>query len=71
MEGQLEQKNAYMHLFKNEDKKMKDTLKEEKEVIYVYDQVKYDEVDRPYCQKAKRESLWDKNLRPRDDAKNI
>ena len=49
LQGQLEQKNAYLHLFKNEEKKLKDTKKEEKEVTYVYDQVKYDEVDRPYC----------------------
>ena len=60
-----------MHLFKTDEKKLKDTLKDEKEVIYVYDQVKYDEVDRGYNQKAKRESLWCKEIKPREDPKNI
>ena len=68
MEGQLDQKNTYMHLFKSNNTLGKETANS-KETTFVYDQVKYDEVDRPYNQKAKRESLWSKEVRPRDDPK--
>ena len=48
LEGSLDQKNAYMHLFKNETRLQQDE-DEKKQEIYVYDQVKADEKDRGYC----------------------
>eukprot|EP00356_Strombidium_inclinatum_P014644 CAMPEP_0170493050 /NCGR_PEP_ID=MMETSP0208-20121228/13278_1 /TAXON_ID=197538 /ORGANISM="Strombidium inclinatum, Strain S3" /LENGTH=153 /DNA_ID=CAMNT_0010768907 /DNA_START=18 /DNA_END=479 /DNA_ORIENTATION=+ len=69
MGDKIDQKNNYMHLFKSGNQLIKETVKENKEDHFVFDQVKYDEVDRPYCQKAKRESLWNKEVRPRDEPK--
>ena len=38
---------------------------------FVYDQVKSDYEPKGYCQKAKRESVWCKEMRPREEPKKI
>ena len=70
LKDQLDLKNTYIHHFQSEDAKLKQTSKESKDQ-FKYDQVKYDEVGRGYCQKAKRESLWCKEVRPRDPPKDV
>ena len=69
MEGQLDKKNTYMHLFKSDRNLKRETVaaKTGKDIIFVYDQAKRDEEDRGgYDQKAKNESVWSKNRFFRD-----
>ena len=67
----MEEKNTYMSFYKTEEQTMKETKKEKKETQYIYDQVMADKFPKMYCQKSKYESVWDRNVMPRDDAKNI
>ena len=72
MKAELEGKNTYMHLFKNEDTLKKETIREKqgKNQIFVYDQAKRDEEDRGgYCQKCARESVWCKDRKCREQPK--
>ena len=67
----MEEKNTYMSFYKTEEQTMKETKKEKKETQYIYDQVMADKFPKMYCQKSKYESVWDRNVMPRDDAKKI
>mmetsp|Transcript_4422 Transcript_4422/g.7525 ORF Transcript_4422/g.7525 Transcript_4422/m.7525 type:complete len:121 (+) Transcript_4422:39-401(+) len=70
LRDKIESKNGYVDIFANDHKKT--TIKElEKKETYKFDQVKYDEVDRGYCQKAKHESLWCKEVKPREAPKDV
>jgi hypothetical protein len=64
MKDELDRKNTYMHLFKNDGKLKRETIAEKtgKNIIFVYDQAKRDEEAHDgYCQKCKRESQWCKD----------
>ena len=50
---------------------MKEKKKEEKTTQYIYDQVMADKFPKMYCQKSKYESVWDANVRPRDEPLKI
>ena len=67
----MEAKNTYMNLFKTDGQIMKETKKEQGETQYIYDQVMADKFPKMYCQKSKYESVWDRNVRPREDALKI
>jgi len=72
MEGELNRKNAYMHLFKNDTTIRKESIAEKtgKNIIFVYDQAKRDEEAHDgYCQKCKRESVWCKDRKHREEPK--
>ena len=73
LKGELERKNAYMHLFKSDGTLKKETIRETqgKNQIYIYDQVMKDTEVAGYCQKAKRERMWCKEVRPRETPKDI
>ena len=52
MESSLYQNNNYLHYFKNEQKKKRETIAEKtgKNIVFVYDQAKRDEEERDgYC----------------------
>ena len=52
LKDQLDRKNTYMHLFKNDDKLKRETIAEKtgKNIIFAYDQAKRDEEARDgYC----------------------
>ena len=69
----LEGKNTYMELFKNDETRKKDTIREKqgKNQIFVYDQCKRDTEDRGYNQKCARESYWWKEIKHRDQPKDV
>ena len=48
MEGELDRKNTYMHLFKSDKVNKRESVAEKtgKNIIFVYDQAKRDEEDR-------------------------
>ena len=72
-EAILYNKNTYMNLYKNEDEINKETIREQKGGEYVYDQVRhdYDEGNKGYNQKDKRESLWSNQVKPRAEPKAV
>ena len=67
----MEAKNTYMNLYKTQKQIKTETKKEEKNTLYIYDQVMADKFPKMYCQKSKYESVWDKNVRPREEPLNI
>jgi hypothetical protein len=69
LKDELDRKNTYMHLFKNDDKVKRETIAEKtgKNTVFVYDQAKRDEEAHDgYCQKCRRESVWCKDRHPRE-----
>lgn len=66
MENQLNNKNTYMHLFKNEEKAQRETLAEKtgRNIIYAFDQVKGEDEHSGYDPKVARDS----NFKRRDMA---
>ena len=68
LKDELDRKNGYMHLFKNQSTLKGETIraKEGKNTIFVYDQAQrdYGTDTTGYDQKAKRESLWSKSRHP-------
>ena len=72
-EAILYDKNTYMNLYKTEDEVKKETMREQKGGEYVYDQVRhdYDETNKGYNQKDKRESLWSNQVKPRAEPKQV
>jgi len=72
MQGELGKKNTYMHLFKNDKKARRETIAEKtgKNIIFVYDQAKRDEEAHDgYCQKCRRESMWCKERKCKNEPK--
>ena len=67
----MDAKNTYMNYFKTEKVIMQETKKEQKETLFIYDQVMADKFPKMYCQKSKYESVWDKNVRPREEPLKI
>ena len=68
LRDQLEEKNTYMNYFKSPNKMSKDQ-DEDKKDKYIFDQVMADKEAKMYCQKSKYDSVWDKNVLPKDEPK--
>ena len=70
MKAELEQKNSYMNLFKDDNVKRKQEDDEKQKTNFAYDQAKNDMYeDSQYCNKCKYESKWCKHRKLRDDFK--
>ena len=72
MKAEIEGENKYLDIFKSKEKHRKDSVRASlaKYKIFVYDQAKKDELAvTSYCQKSKKETMWDKHMHPREEPK--
>ena len=66
MEGNLDKKNTYMHIFKNPEKAKREAVAEEtgKNIVFAFDQVKGEDENSGYDQKEERDSTFKRRNMP-------
>ncbi len=68
MQDKLESKNTYMHYFKKDEVKERETMEESACTQFAYDMARGD-TESEYCQKCKYESKWCKHRKQREEFK--